>query len=311
MRAFVAMAHYDPDGQVAPHVRRHILALQAFAERVVVVSTADLLAEDEVWLRDNVELIRRDNYGYDFLSYKTGLDAEPNLHEYDHVIVCNDSYVGPFVAYADIVAEMDSRPVDFWGLTRSDRVAPHVQSFFVCFRPWVVRSKAFRSFWERMTPLSDRRQVILRYEVGMTGLLESAGFASGSYFEETSDDVLIARRRVRWWAALRVHGLRGSDRRRVFRQRAAEAWNPCIALADRCLGDSRLPIAKIDTLRYDPYGLDSARLLRTCLAHRPDHFGDVPGYLERTCAAYPVRENERLPKPPISIRAFHRWVRYA
>jgi hypothetical protein len=311
MRTFVAMAHYDPHGLVAPHVRRHVLALKAVAERVTVVSTADLQTSDERWLRQHVDLVRRDNYGYDFLSYRAGLEAETSLSDYDRVVVCNDSFVGPLVGYDQIFEAMDQRPVDFWGLTKSERVAPHVQSFFMCFRPWVVRSQAFRDFWGRMTPLSDRREVILRYEVGFTTLLTQAGFAFGSYFDEDPEDIAMARRRMRWWAALRSKGLLTPAQRQVWHRRAGEAWNPCIGLADRCLGGARLPLTKIDTLRFDPYGLDAQRLLAACVAAMPDEFAGVPQYLERTQDLYPVRPAEVLDEPAPEVRWARRLVRYA
>ena len=47
---------------------------------------------------------------------------------------------------------MADRPVDFWGLTSSRRMHPHVQSFFVAFRPWLVESQAFARFWHDMSP---------------------------------------------------------------------------------------------------------------------------------------------------------------
>jgi Rhamnan synthesis protein F len=311
MRAFVAMAHFDPRGRVAPHVRRHVEALQQVAERLVVVSTADLQPEDEAWLKARCELVRRENYGYDFLSYRMALLEADDLTGYDHVIVCNDTFVGPIGNYRRILAEMDQRPVDFWGLTKSVRIAPHVQSFFVCFRPWVVRSQAFEQFWLRMSPLSDRRQVILRYEVGMSGTLQDAGFASGSYYVETAKDERIARQRILWWAWLRSQNKPIRDRVRLFRRFAAEAWNPCIALADRVLDGGRLPIVKIDTLRYDPYGLVSDRLLRSCEAQYPDEFSGVRDYLDESASFYPHRPNEQMPLPDPMIRPFLSSVRYA
>jgi lipopolysaccharide biosynthesis protein len=53
---------------------------------------------------------------------------------------------------------MTDSPIDFWGLTHTDRVAPHVHSFFVAFRPWVVASQTFGRFWSGLV----RRQVEYR-----------------------------------------------------------------------------------------------------------------------------------------------------
>ena len=218
MRALAVMAHYDPRGRVAPHVQRHIEALTKAFDRVIVVSTAELQPEDEAWLAAHAELQRRGNYGYDFFSYRAGLLEAGNLADYDRVVICNDSYVGPLDDYEVILQAMAATPADFWGLTKSDRIAPHVQSFFVCFMPWVVRSHAFEQFWQRMTPVSDRAQVIRRYEIGLSTALLDAGFAHGSYFEENDEDRRVARLRMLWWSVLRARKQPGRAQFGAFRR---------------------------------------------------------------------------------------------
>jgi lipopolysaccharide biosynthesis protein len=309
MRTFIAMAHYDPQGEIAPHVRRHLLALTEVAEQVVFVTTAKLTDADAEWVSQHARLVMRENYGYDFFSYRSGLLEAEDLTQYDRVVICNDTFVGPLVDYAEIFAEMDAQPCDFWGLTRSDRVAPHVQSFFVCFRNWVVRSQAFQHFWQRMEPLSNRSQVIHRYEVGMTTALEAAGFRSASYYNESPAEARLARRRMVWRGLLLTKSMPLAKRRARFLRYAHEPWNPNAALADRALVSGGLPIVKIDTLRYDPYGLGSDRLLQAGIAARPDLFGDMPDYLARTAPFYPHRPSEKLPDPG-AIRAAFPFVRY-
>ena len=310
MARLAVMAHYDPDGDVATHTRRHIEALAADVAEVVVVSTADLGPAEAAWIGERATLVRRENFGYDFLSYATGLERAGDLSRFDEVIVCNDSFVGPLVPYRELFSAMAPRAVDFWGLTASRRVSPHVQSFFVAFRPWVVASRSFRQFWARMIPLSDRRQVILQYEVGLTRTLADAGFTWGSYFEETDEDRALARRRVRWWATRRVPLRPARTSWSLLRRRATEEWNPSIALADACLDDARLPFVKIDTLRYDPYGLGADRLLGACEDRYPEHFAGVREWLERTEAHYPVRPNEVLRPVPGPLRPLAGLVRY-
>lgn len=311
MARLAVMAHYDPEGAVRPHVRRQVEALAADIDDVVVVSTAELTEASRRWLSGRARLIERANYGYDFFSYKVGLDSAKDLTEYDEVIVCNDSYVGPMRSYARILADMAERPADFWGFTTTERVRPHVQSFFVAFRPWTVDSAAFRGFWSRMDPLSDRKQVILRYEVGMSQVLYQAGFESASYFVETEQDRRLARRRVRWWAAHRAPLPRNRAELKQFRKRASEAWNPSSALADCALDEGRLPYVKIDTLRYDPYGLDAERLLRLCEERYPHEWDGVRASIEATARFYPPRPAEKLLPTPPALRLCERAVRYS
>jgi rhamnosyltransferase len=288
------MAHYDPRGGIGPHVRRQVEALAAAVDDVVVVTTADLSDESRAWFGARSRLIERRNFGYDFFSYRTGVEASP-LGQYDEVILCNDTYV-PVADYRQVIATMADRPVDFWGLSRSDRVSPHVQSFFVAFRPWLVDSQAFRTFWGDMQPISDRWQVIKRYEVGMSTTLMDAGFAFASYFEADERDRHLGRRRVRWWAAHRTP-LRGRADLALLRRRAAEPWNPSIGLADRALDGGRMPYVKIDTLRYDPYALRSDKLLSLGERAFPDAFDGVRAFLSKTTTFYPPRDEGMRPTP--------------
>lgn len=305
------MAHFDVEGVVRPHVRGQVQALAAAVDRLVVCSTARLQPAERAWLSDHAELIERANYGYDFFSYKVGLSHVGDLSGFDEVVVCNDSYVFVHDSYAPLFEEMAQRPVDFWGLTDNERHSTHLQSFFVAFRPWVVESHAFARFWRNLEPISKRRQVIRRYEVGLSQTLHEAGFVSSPYFQGTEHDDRVAARRVKWWAAHRMPFPRTRTEMTALRERAVEPWNPAVAMADRVLDDARLPYVKIDTLRYDPYGLGADRLLDLCEARFPDRMAGVREFLEHTERWYPRRDNERLHPTPALLRPLYPLVRYS
>jgi hypothetical protein len=312
MSTLAVMAHYDATGQVAPHALRQMDVLAGAVDRLLVVSTAgikDPVLLDEI--RQRAELIQRPNFGYDFYSYKTGLDLAGDLTEHDHVICCNDSYVGPLRDLRGIIDEMAARPVDFWGMTLTPRRSLHVQSFFIAFRRWVVRSHAFTDFWRAMTPISDRSEVIRRYELGLSGALLDAGFRAGSVFEETPEDRRAARARHIWWATHTIRRLPWRRRWAAWQKLSREPWNPMAAMADRALDGARLPLVKIDTLRYDPYRLGSDHLLAACERAYPEDFTGVREYLERTAVLYPPRpgEGQGPTSPPLPLRPLIGYTR--
>jgi rhamnosyltransferase len=302
------MAQFDPRGTLGPHVRRQVEALAAAVDDLVVVSTSELTDEARRFLSERSRLVERDNTGYDFLSYKTGLDG-CDLEQYDEVTVTNDSYV-PVLDPARVYDAMAGRQADFWGLTETDRVNHHVQSFFITFRRAAMESERFRAFWSGMEVLDERAKVIRRYEVGLSRKLYRDGLRSAAYFTETDDDRRMARRRVRWWA-LRRTGLphRPADVA-LLRKRAREPWNPSAGLADRALDGGRLPYVKLDTLRYDPYGLGADRLLDLCEQTHPEAFEGVRGFLADTERFYPPRPREALLPVPAVARPLRRFVEY-
>ncbi|RYB95395.1 hypothetical protein EUA93_14220 [Nocardioides oleivorans] len=311
MSRLAVMAHYDVAGELRPHVRGQVEALAASVDTLLVCTTAHLQDSARAWLSERAVVVERANYGYDFFSYKVGLDAAGDLTRYDEVVVCNDTYVFAMDSYGPVFDEMATRPCDFWGLTAAERLAPHIQSFFVAFRPWVVSSRAFTQFWEEMEPISKRRQVIRRYEIGMSRRLYDAGFSSDTYFVETAEDRRIARERMRWWAAHRSTFPRNRAEVREWRERASEPWNPARSLADRVLDDARLPYVKIDTLRYDPYNLDAKRLLELCERRFPQRFAGVREFLDETAQYYPLRDTERLLPTPLALEPLFPLVRYS
>ena len=304
----VVLASFDPDGEIAPHLRRHIEAWHGECRRLIVVSTSSLTEEARAWLSANSELVERENYGYDFYSYRVGLLAAGDLSGYDEVVVCNDTFVGPLRPYAEIFAGMAKSAVDFWGMTRSRRVQPHVQSFFMVFRHWVATSRAFGAFWQEMEPVSDRRQVIHRYEVGLSQRLLAAGFTMGSFFTESPGERKLARARVAWWVLHRQGG-RDAGLRRLFEQ-SREAWNPMYALADAAVHGDRLPLVKLELIRFDPYGLGTAHLLESCARVHPAEFEGVAEYLGRTAGSYPPRPGERLRSTPRGLGVLRPLVAY-
>jgi rhamnosyltransferase len=152
--------------------------------------------------------------------------------------------------------------------------------------------------------------VIRQHEVGLSGGLHGAGFRSGAYFKETDADRRLARRRVRWWAMLR----QGAERNRAGvekrREWAKEPWNPSAALADRALDGGRLPYVKLDTLRYDPYGLGADKLLTYCEQDLPDAFAGVRQFMADTAVFYPPRPSEKLRPTPPTLLPLRRQVEY-
>lgn len=286
VRRLAVTAHYDPEGHVAPHVRHHLAALVEAFDSVVVVTTANLTDAARSWLVQRVRLIERENAGYDFWSYKVGLDASGDLTSYDEVAICNDTFVGPLVPWRQVISNMDTVEADFWGLTRSEEITPHLQSYFMVFRPAALVSPAFQTFWSQMEPVSDRDEVIRRYEIGLSQVLERAGLRAAAYFEPTSADRRLARRRRRWFAAERSGLPRTRQRLRKFQRLAAKPTNPTVVLADRAFDDARLPVLKIAALRYDQYGLGAERLLARGEHEHPTAFEGVRDYLAATSAAY-------------------------
>jgi hypothetical protein len=186
----VVLAHFHPRGRLERHLAEFVQYLAPRVGRIVFVSTG-LSQQGAESLRGRVHLIVRENVGYDFWSYKVGIEALGDLRAFRRLWILNSSFLilDPGTLCDRLLEEEHTGEVI--GITRSDEHTPHVQSYSVLFQgPRVIQSTAFSSWWSRMVPISDRIQVILRYELGMSRHFVSAGFGLGSAFSVTRQEAL-------------------------------------------------------------------------------------------------------------------------
>ena len=181
-RAFV-VAHYDPAGRVARHLRGLVTHLASLG-RVVFVSTNLAHSEAQALRATGIEVITRPNEGYDFFSYRRGIEALGDLAAIDALTILNSSFVclDPPTLTTRFFSSL-SPDIDVLGITSNYEYAAHVQSYWMSFETRrVLDSGAFASFWKDMQPVSDRDLVIPRYEVGLSQAMNRAGFRLASAF---------------------------------------------------------------------------------------------------------------------------------
>jgi hypothetical protein len=282
-------SHFDRDGLVAPHVLRYVRDLAGAVDRLIVVSTADLAGPDRGELAGLGELIVRENIGYDFYSWKVGLDTVGDWTGYDRVLLANDSVVGPLRPMPEILRTGPGSPADFWGMTASHEITPHVQSWFLVFERAALDSPELAGFWREMTPISDRRSVIVRYELGLSRLLLGAGLRPGAFLHPNRTQFVRAMRRFE--KVLRSQPERAAWARKIsgahsdaqWREVLARRppWNPTHVFWD-CVLDGGLPFVKLELLRDDPYRLGRQKILSQLERTFPEPFAGVRDYLRRT-----------------------------
>ena len=237
-RAFV-VAHYDPAGRVARHLHglvRHLASLG----RVVFVSTR--LADGEARsLAPTAEVITRANEGYDFFSYKGGIEALGDLRAVDQLVILNSSFVclDP-VRLTDRFFSRSRPDIDMLALTSNYEYAAHLQSYWVSFENRrILDSPAFARWWSGMEPVSDRDLVIPRYEVGMSHAMHEAGFKLASAFSPPAA---------------------APGPKQPYRNPTHVYWESLF---------EEFAILKLELLRANPFRMDLSKLDRA-LAARPD-----------------------------------------
>jgi len=122
-------------------------------------------------------VVVRRNVGYDFGSWKTGIDCYPDMGKhYSHILFANDSVYGPLVDLKPVIEKWVESDVDVWALTDSYERRDHLQSYFWGVNTRAINSGFFDYFWRRyFRYVSDRNIVIDRYELRIKAIAEGYG----------------------------------------------------------------------------------------------------------------------------------------
>ena len=182
MKTVAIFAHYDPQDKIENFVIYYLEQLKIVSNQIIFVSTSMLNNIEQQKIKHLVDkIITRENIGYDFHSYKAGIDSIDDLVTYDQLILCNDSCYGPLLPLKDIFVKMNKQEINFWGITSSNLLQFHLQSYFLVFNKPVLQSNCFITFWKNLPIYQNRKDIIHNYEIALTQVLIRNGLHADSY----------------------------------------------------------------------------------------------------------------------------------
>lgn len=164
------IAHYHREGKIRTDTVDAIKLFCGVFDRVILVST-NLRDAEKAKVHQDCEVIVRENVGYDFYSYREGLLKILKEEGQVRVSLLNSSFVILFPQrllqnyFQPISVDL---PTPFFGLTKSEEIFPHLQSYLLTFDPAVWSVPPFLDWWETMTPISERNEVVSKYEIGLS-----------------------------------------------------------------------------------------------------------------------------------------------
>ncbi|MDR0782998.1 MAG: hypothetical protein LBE83_04475 [Propionibacteriaceae bacterium] len=192
--------HFNRFDRVEDYVVYQLQQLKPLFDTVVVISNSPVSPADRErfdGLSDH--FLQRENIGFDFAAWRDGLNllGWDEIVGFDELTIMNDTCFGPLHDFSRLYDEMQSRNVDFWGITtnvglfdlitdtagRHVEAPEHIQSYYVTFNQAVVRSAAFKQFW---TSVKDHRTVsdaINDSEIRLTAWLVQHGFTFAAYHD--------------------------------------------------------------------------------------------------------------------------------
>lgn len=196
MKKLCIFLTYNKENEIYKYIENTLKSLKEYCFKVIMVCNYEKvnlgLEYVSPWV-DNIYY--RTNKGYDSGAYKDALCSFlgwDEVYKYDELILVNDSFFGFFYPLKDSFQLMDKEKCDFWGMTgqaAGEYKAPfysfdeHVHSYFMVFKKNVLKSKAFKSFWEEFTYPTSFREAIVKFELGINVSLKKNGFIGKSFID--------------------------------------------------------------------------------------------------------------------------------
>lgn len=250
MKRLCIFAHYDRDNIVDEYVLFYLANLKKVSTTIVFITTSKIDESEITKVKIYCDkVIIRDNVGYDFRSWQTGIKSVGNIADYDELIVCNDSVYGPIFPLPEIFDSMTQKDCDFWGMTDNNDIAYHLQSYFLVFKKNLMLSQVFQGFWDSVSIQKSKIDIIRKYEVGLTQTFMAAGFKPLAYAPCLSSFVKV----MAFKATLALRSPFKAFRRiiRTIKGGYQEqiSLNPTFFLWKDLILKHRMPFVKILTLR--------------------------------------------------------------
>lgn len=194
---------YDKDGIVDDYIPYMLEDLNKNISELLIVCNGKLTAEGrKKFEKLTPNILVRDNVGFDVWAYKEGMEyyGWEKMKAFDEVILMNFTIFGPLYPFSEMFKEMDTREVDFWGITAAHKVnydpfgnikygyiPKHIQSHFIAIRKSMLNSVEFQKYWDNRPPINRYEEAIGLHEAIFTKEFEDKGFKYSIYVD--TDDL--------------------------------------------------------------------------------------------------------------------------
>jgi len=196
MKRLGIFCFYDKDGILDDYVELLLKDLNENLTDLYFVANGKL-NDDGIQIVEKYteNIIIRSNVGFDAGAYAEALInniGEEELQRYDEIVLCNDSFYGPFKSFKEIFADMEKKDVDFWGLNyHSGEILNCVHSYFLVFRKNIIKDNILTDYMNRCIDRNteDFFEVVIEFELGLFKHLEGLGYSWGAYADTNIGDM--------------------------------------------------------------------------------------------------------------------------
>jgi len=165
-------SHFDLDNKIHEYVVHYLKFLSKFSDLIFVTTCSDIDPLELNKIKPYcTQIIVKENIGYDFGAWKTGLELLNNpLESYENLVLCNDSVYGPLYDFENTI-KVAMKRVDVFGMTESYENEHHLQSYFIVYNKKAFSSSLFLDFWKNLKIYDNKKQLVIENEVKYHNLL--------------------------------------------------------------------------------------------------------------------------------------------
>lgn len=147
---------------------------------LMVIDTSDQPLSE---LNEADVVLHRRNIGWDFASWLACLASYSWIEETaSRVLLINDSNYGPIGNFSYFLETHKPEDADVWGITDSEQISDHIQSYFLMFENSALKSKVLTTFSETYAFPLQKQDVIKSGEVGISKLINALDLRLRSVF---------------------------------------------------------------------------------------------------------------------------------
>lgn len=186
---------YDSQGKVDEYIEYLLLQLKKVIDELYVVVNGNVDDNGrKIFLKYTEKLYIRENIGFDAGAYKDviiNLVGVSKIKEFDELVLCNDTFFGPFIDFNEIFAEMNKKRVDFWGLKYvEDSFLSHLQSYFLVFGKKILEEDILFQYFQDKVDISAENisDIYAIFERGLFYELKKAGYSYSAYANSINCD---------------------------------------------------------------------------------------------------------------------------
>ena len=186
---YLIIAHFHSKGLIRSDLKSLIDESLKRFDKVYLIST-NLKKKETEKISKKIYFKIRKNEGYDFLSWKVGIQAflkdyKKNIKD-KHLFLLNSSYY--FFDHKKfinkILAFKKKNNDKIWSLSKSYEMSYHLQSGFYCFPAKFFLNKKFYNWWNNIKKFKNRMIIVKKYELGFSNFLIKNNYKIDCIFKE-------------------------------------------------------------------------------------------------------------------------------